>query len=102
MAELVRRAARIIRRTDPAATVGCPSTGHLRDAAALRFLREFAAADGARGSRSATRSTSTSRRSAAGRRATRVTAPGRRAHGESRTAVPAARGSSLRVRDRLR
>ncbi|MHB6911136.1 hypothetical protein [Streptomyces sp. DB-54] len=46
MAEMVRRAARIIRRTDPGAVVVCPSMGHLRETAGLRFLREFAAADG--------------------------------------------------------
>jgi hypothetical protein len=46
MADMVRRAARLIKRTDPAATLVCPSMGHLRTAAGLRFLRDFAAADG--------------------------------------------------------
>ncbi|WP_261952868.1 hypothetical protein [Streptomyces nigrescens] len=46
MADVVRRAARLITRTDPAATLVCPSMGHLRTAAGLRFLRDFAAAGG--------------------------------------------------------
>ncbi|MFI0908345.1 helix-turn-helix domain-containing protein [Streptomyces sioyaensis] len=46
MADMVRRASRIIKRTDPDALLVCPSMGHLHEAAGLRFLRDFATADG--------------------------------------------------------
>ncbi|MGH3548832.1 MAG: hypothetical protein ACRDQU_12130 [Pseudonocardiaceae bacterium] len=39
---MVRRAAWIIRSEDPAATVVCPSMGHLSEAAGLLFVRRFA------------------------------------------------------------
>ncbi|MFF1646657.1 hypothetical protein [Streptomyces sp. NPDC058240] len=42
LAEMVERAARIIRRVDPAATVVCPSFGELRQQRGERLLREFA------------------------------------------------------------
>lgn len=42
LAEMVERAARIIRRADPAAKIVCPSFGDLRQPRGERLLREFA------------------------------------------------------------
>lgn len=42
LAEMVRRAARIIKSEDPRATIVCPSAGHLREPSGLAFLRRFA------------------------------------------------------------
>lgn len=48
MVEMTRRASKVIRAVDPAATVVCPSMGELWDSAALGKLREFAELGGYR------------------------------------------------------
>jgi hypothetical protein len=46
LVEMTRRASRIVRATDPAATVVCPGMGNLWDAEGRRVLRRFAEAGG--------------------------------------------------------
>ncbi|MGW2815944.1 helix-turn-helix domain-containing protein [Streptomyces sp. NPDC001415] len=48
LARMTRRAAAIVRRADPKATLVCPSMGDLWAPASRRFLLDFAAADGYR------------------------------------------------------
>src|SRR5207253_9299963 len=46
LVEMTRRAVRILRRVDPAATAVCPSMGELWDQGSRDFLTRFAAAGG--------------------------------------------------------